>query len=111
MATALFFVVWDSDAVTDLESLKNKKERKAVFNVVEKLRSLGPKLIPPHMKSLQNEPGLMELRPRQGSSPARPVYRQTSAGYAILAVAVKADKADFDKAVSRARGRFAQHDP
>jgi hypothetical protein len=109
-AVLLSFVVWDPDAVVDFESLKGKEERKALFNVVEKLRQLGPRLVPPHVKSLKDEPGLFELRPKQGASAARPIFRQTADGYAILAVAVKADKADFAAAVSAARARYSRYD-
>jgi hypothetical protein len=34
-------------------------------NQWDKLRMLGPGLLPPHLKSLKGEPGLLELRPRQ----------------------------------------------
>ncbi len=41
-----------------------------IFNAVEKLRELGERLAPPHMKPLQGEAagGPCELRPRQGRS-------------------------------------------
>jgi hypothetical protein len=69
-------VLYDADAVLELESLKGRSERKAVFTVIDKLRMLGPDLVPPHVKSLKGEAGLMELRPRQGRSPVRPICRR-----------------------------------
>ena len=74
----------------------------AVYAVIDKLRMLGPDLAPPHVKLLKGEAGLLELRPRQGSSPVRPIYRRVGNEYVILAFAVKPDKADFDAAVAAA---------
>ena len=59
-------VTWDADALEDLESLTGRGERKAVIVAIRKLRNVGNALGPPHVKSLKSEPGLMELRPRQG---------------------------------------------
>jgi hypothetical protein len=58
-----YLVQYDADAVMEHASLSSKEEKKAVFSVVDKLRLLGPKLVPPHMKPLKGEPGLLELRP------------------------------------------------
>jgi len=60
-------VEFDSDAVIDFEDVKSRSDRKAVFNVVQKLKDLGPDLPSPHMKSLKGRPDLFELRPRQGA--------------------------------------------
>jgi hypothetical protein len=103
-------VTYDAGAVRDFEALKSREERKATFTAVDKLAALGPKLLPPHAKSLKGEPGLYELRPRAGRSPVRPIYRRTGDDYVILAVAIAADKADFDAAVAKARARFSTHD-
>jgi hypothetical protein len=102
---ARFIVLYDADAVLELQSLKGKQERNAVFAVIEKLRMLGPELAPPHVKALKGESRLLELRPRQGSSPVRPIYRRVGNEYVILAFSVKPDKADFDAAVAAARKR------
>jgi hypothetical protein len=100
-----FVVLFDADAVRDLESLKGKQERNAVYAVIDKLRMLGPDLAPPHVKSLKDEAGLLELRPRQGSSPVRPICRRIGKLYVILAFSVKPDKGDFEAAVAAARKR------
>lgn len=65
---------FDSDAVIDFEDVKSRGDRKAVFNVVQKLKDLGPDLPSPHMKSLKGEANLFELRPKQGACEARPIY-------------------------------------
>ena len=89
---ARFIVFYDADAVRELESLKGKQERNAVLGVIEKLQMLGPDLGPPHVKSLKGEAGLLELRPRQGSSPVRPICRRIGNVYVILAFSVKPTK-------------------
>ncbi len=107
---ALYLVTYDAGAVRDLEALKSRQERKATFTAVDKLVALGPKLQPPHTKSLKGEPGLYELRPRAGKSQVRAIYRRTGDDYVILAVAIAADKADFDAAVAKARARSSNYD-
>jgi hypothetical protein len=73
-----FIVLYDADAVLELESLKGRQERDAIFTVIDKLRMLGPELVPPHVKSLKGESGLLELRPRRGRSPVQAIYPQGS---------------------------------
>lgn len=52
-------VIYDADAVVEfVTAVKSKEERGAIFNAVEKLRELGERLAPPHMKPLQGEPRL-----------------------------------------------------
>ena len=106
---ARFLVVYDADAVRELESLKGQRERNAVYAVIEKLRMLGPDLKPPHVKSLKGEAGLLELRPRQGGSLVRPIYRRIGNIYVILAFSVKPDKVDFNAAVAAARKRSPRY--
>ena len=106
---ARFIVFYDADAVRELESLKGKQERNAALGVIEKLQMLGPDLGPPHVKSLKGEAGLLELRPRQGSSPVRPIYRRIGNVYVILAFSVKPDKADFNAALAAARKRSLRY--
>jgi len=105
-----FLVIYDPDAVLDFEAVKSREERKATYTAIAKLRRLGPQLPPPHMKALKGEPGLSELRPRQGRSQVRPIYsRVAESAFVILAFATKPDKADFDSAVAAARGRLGRY--
>lgn len=85
--------------------MKSREERKAALNAVDKLRRLGESLAPPHMKPLQGEANLNELRPRQGRSPTRLIYRRCGEQYIVLAVAK--DKSDFErkKPIAHERGR------
>ncbi len=99
-----WLVEFDSDAVVDIEDVKSRGDRKAVFNVVQKLKDLGPDLPSPHMKSLKGEADLFELRPRQGACEARPIYVRIGDRFVILAVAAK--KKNFDRAVANATQRF-----
>src|SRR3954453_3011049 len=91
-----WIVDFDSDAVIDFEDVKSKGDRKAVFNVVQKLRDLGPDLPPPHMKSLKGEADLFELRPKQGACEVRPIYARVGDRFIVLAVAAK--KKNFEAA-------------
>jgi hypothetical protein len=99
-----WLIEFDSDAVIDFEDVKSRGDRKAVFNVVQKLKDLGPNLPPPHMKSLKGEADLFELRPRQGACEARPIYARIGARFLVLAVAAK--KKDFDGALAEATQRL-----
>jgi hypothetical protein len=100
-------VEFDSDAVIDFEDVKSRGDRKAVFNVVQKLNDLGPDLPSPHMKSLKGEADLFELRPKQGACEARPIYARLKGRFVVLAVAAK--KKDFERAVADAKQRFGHH--
>lgn len=97
-------VDFDSDAVLDFEDIKSRGDRKAVFNVVRKLKDLGPDLPSPHMKSLKGEVDLFELRPRQGDCAARPIYARVGRRFVVLAVAAR--KKGLDRAVTEARTRL-----
>lgn len=82
-------VIYDPDAVIEfVMAVKSKEERKAIFSAVDKLRELGERLPPPHMKPLRGEAaaGLRELRPRRGSSDWRALYRRCGSLYVVLAV-------------------------
>ncbi len=103
----IWVVEFDSDAVIDLEDVKSRGDRKAVFNVVQKLKDLGPDLPSPHMKSLKGEANLFELRPKQGACESRPIYARFGGRFVVLAVAAK--KKDFDRAVVAARDRLKRH--
>ncbi|HXS45915.1 MAG TPA: type II toxin-antitoxin system RelE/ParE family toxin [Solirubrobacterales bacterium] len=100
-------VEFDSDAVIDFEDVKSRGDRKAVFNVVQKLKDLGPDPPSPHMKSLKGEANLFELRPKQGACEARPIYARFGGRFVVLAVAAR--KKDFDRAVGAANDRLKRH--
>ena len=102
-------VVYDPDAVAELATaVKSKEELRAIFNAVEKLRALGERLCPPHMKPLQGESAsaLRELRPRQGRSDWRALYCRHRSAYVILAV----DRhRNFEALVARAQERAERY--
>lgn len=102
-----WLVEFDSDAVVDFEDVKSRGDRKAVFNVVQKLKDLGPDLPSPHMKSLKGEADLFELRPKQGACEVRPIYVRLGGRFVVLAVAAK--KKGFDRAVAEATQRLKRH--
>jgi hypothetical protein len=100
-------VEFDSDAAIDFEDVKSRGDRKAVFNVVQKLKDLGPDLPSPHMKSLKGEADLFELRPRQGACEVRPIYMRIGGRFVVLVVAAK--KKGFGRAVAEAVRRSGRH--
>src|SRR3954447_1816731 len=83
-------VTYDAAALKEmLIAVKSKEEKKALLNVIDKLEALGEQLAPSHMKPLGGEgaAGLRELRPRQGRSDWRAIYKRVGGkGYGILAV-------------------------
>jgi hypothetical protein len=100
-------VIYDPDAVAELLTVKSKEEHRALLNAVRKLRELGDQLAPPNMKPLKGEgaAALCELRPRQGQSDWRAIYRRVGQFYVILAV----DRhKNFATLIDRARTR-AEH--
>ena len=103
-------VIYDPDAVNELVTLvKSKEAHRSIINAVLKLRELGERLEPPHMKPLQGHAasGLRELRPKQGRSDWRAIYRRAGSIYVILAV----DRhANFESLVARAQTRAARYD-
>ena len=102
-------VLFDADAaITDMGRITDKSERKAILNVIDKLRQLGSQLVPPHMKSLSGETGLFELRPRQGRSTSRPIYKRSDDDYIVLAVS-KDHQSDMAQAIADARARAARY--
>lgn len=103
-------VVYDPDAVVELLGVKSKQEHRALLNVVRKLGELGEQLGPPHMKPLKGDraAALRELRPRQGQSDWRAIYRRTGAFYVILAI----DRhKNFAGLVERAQARAERYAP
>jgi hypothetical protein len=105
-----FVVAFDSEAAQELaELIKSKDERKAIFNALDKLRQLGPELVPPHVKTLQGSSGLIELRPRQGKSASRLIFKRCASLYVVLAVSKDHDAA-LDAAIGRATSRLEQYE-
>ena len=102
-------VVYDPDAVAEfVVAIKSKEERRAMLNAIDKLRELGERLAPPHMKPLQGGAagGLCELRPRQGRSDWRAVYRRFGSTYVVPGF----DRHDnFDALIARAQARAPQY--
>ena len=98
-------VTFDSDAVIDFEDVKSRSDRKAVFNVVQKLKDVGPDLPSPHMKSLKGEADLFELRPRQGACEARPIYARVGQRFVVTA-SVDTDKGDNAAIITCVDGSF-----
>ena len=103
-----FVVVYDHDAARELQDIRDKRLRVAIFTVVDKLRVLGPKTIEPHSKKIQGASKLRELRPRGGQSTIRPLYVQRDdREFVILAIAPEAmeNPTGFSASVERARAR------
>jgi hypothetical protein len=103
----IWVVEFASDAVIDFEDVKSRSDRKAVFNVVQKLQDLGPALPSPHMKSLKGRSNLFELRPKQGACEVRPIYARLGQRFVVLVVAAK--KKDFERAVMTASDRLSRY--
>jgi hypothetical protein len=102
-------VIYDPDAVVELLAMKSKEEHRALLNAVRKLRELGEQLGPPHMKPLKGARAatLRELRPKQGQSDWRAVYRRAGELYVILAI----DRhKNFATLIERAQARTEQYD-
>lgn len=99
-------VYFDADAVRDLEEVKSKGDRVAIFHAIEKLRYLGPALPSPYMKSLKGERDLFELRPKSGAAAMRPIYARMGSSFVVLAIAP--DKKRLGRAIGDARSRLAR---
>lgn len=103
-------VIYDVDAVSELViAVKSKDANRSIVNAVFKLREMGERLAPPHMKPLQGTAasGLRELRPKQGGSDWRAIYRRAGSVYVILAI----DRhANFQPMTERAAARARRYD-
>lgn len=102
-----WIVDFDGDAVIDFEDVKSRGDRKAIFNVVQKLKDVGPDLPSPHMKSLKGRADLFELRAKQGACEVRPIYARLGRRFVVLAIAAK--KKDFERAILAAGDRLNRH--
>ena len=100
-------------ALEEKRAIKEVNDRVAIDHVIEKLKVDGVALRSPHQSAVMGEEGsgLRELRPRQGRSRWRPLYRQVGETlFAILAVApeVEVDSAGYESGVRSAKRRLAQ---
>lgn len=96
------------EAEEEREALK-ARERKAMDNAIDKLRQVGPELGAPHSSQVKGAEKLRELRPRQGRSVVRPLYRRIDRGtFVIAAVApeVETDRRGYERAVKQAEKRL-----
>jgi hypothetical protein len=102
-------VIYDPDAVAEfVTAVRSKEDHRAIINAVLKLRELGERLQPPHMKPLQGAAAaaLCELRPKQGRSSWRVAYRRSGSIYVILAI----DRHEnFAALIARAQTRAARY--
>lgn len=105
-----YVVIYDPDAVSELvTTVRSKEAHRSIVNAVLKLRELGERLEPPHVKLLRGAAagGLRELRPQQGRSDWRAVYRRAGSTYVVLAV----DRhANFESLIARSRARASRYD-
>lgn len=102
-----WLVEYHAGAVEDLKSF-GAREQKGALIVVDFLSQLGIKIKEPHMKPLQGEKKLRELRPGGGKTLIRPLYFQLDRRtFKIVAIGPEAmtDPVGFKSAVARAKGR------
>ncbi|MGI8749957.1 MAG: hypothetical protein ACR2J6_05300 [Thermoleophilaceae bacterium] len=96
---------------------KDEGDFDAIMAVIEKLKVDGPMLTFPHQSGVQGKAGdgLRELRPTQGRTLWRPLYRRFKDTYVILAVGPEAhvDQNGFNAAVleSQARRKTIEDSP
>jgi hypothetical protein len=100
-------VVYHPEAVDDFQGIKDKQARKKVLTIVSILRQAGTSITEPHVKKVQGEAKLYELRPGGGKTLLRPLYAQIDAYLVILAIGPKAEvnASGFAAAVKRAKRR------
>ncbi len=102
-------VKWHKEAREEHLAIGDAPERVAIQNVIEKLKVDGAALRAPHQSGIKGSAGegLRELRPRQGRSRWRPIYRRIGEIFVILAVATEAeiDSAGYDRQVGEAQKR------
>lgn len=110
-----YVVRWHPGAEPERDASWPPGEKVAMEHAVEKLKAAGPRLRYPHSSAVQGAAGkgLRELRPRQGRSRWRPIYRQvTPDTFLVLAVGPEAeiDQGGYDAAVARAAQRLKELD-
>lgn len=107
-------VLWHPEAEAERGALLQGDELKAVRNAVAKLEALGVALPYPHCSSVRGvDADLWELRPRQGRSRWRALYRRIGDVMVIGAVCPEAqvDSRAFARGVAAALARLAAVEP
>jgi hypothetical protein len=100
-------VRWLDVASSELAAL-SPGEKAGVLKATEMLEAAGDMLGYPHTSSARGKGGtLRELRPRQGRSPARVLYRRIGGEFVIGAVTSShEDKRRYRTALAHARNRL-----
>lgn len=102
-------VRWHKVADAEHAAITDGRERVAIDHAIEKLKVDGPALRAPHQSGVKSNTGegLRELRPRQGRSRWRPIYRRFGEFFVILAIApeTEIDPAGYDRQVGEAQKR------
>lgn len=96
------------EATAELRALP-PAERAAVLSAMKKLEAGGATLGAPHTSQVKGST-LRELRPRQGRSPWRALYRRVGDAMVIGAVVpeAEADRQGFNRGVRRAERRLSK---
>jgi hypothetical protein len=107
LAGAVMIVRWLDDASAEL-GLLPPGEKAAVLKVAETLEAAGDMLGYPHSSAARGKGStLRELRPRQGRSAARALYRRIGEEFVIGAVARShEDKRPYNAVLAVARWRL-----
>jgi hypothetical protein len=105
--------MWDVVYLPAAEQERDKlpgNEKAALYNAVQKLEHIGPTLGYPHTSDVRSVPGLRELRPRQGRSPWRALFRRVGEQFVIAAVGpeTESDPRGFARACQSAVTRLAE---
>jgi hypothetical protein len=101
------------EADREYRNIQDAKEKVAIEHAIEKLRVDGPALRHPHQSAVMGKggEGLRELRPRQGRSRWRLIYRRVGTSlFVVLAIAPEAevDAAGYRRRVRDAKKRLAE---
>jgi len=95
------------DAEIELSKIP-ARERAAMDTALGKLREIGPALGHPHTSNVQSARNLREVRPRQGRSPWRGLYRQIGQVFVVGGIGPEAtvDPKAFKRCVRLADDRL-----
>lgn len=109
MVAGMWEVLYLPEAEQELADLP-ARDQNAADNAVEKLKSLGPNLPPPHQSAVKGWEDLHELRPQAGKNPWRPLYRRVGDPFVIAAIGpeAKKDGRGFDRSCEKAISRLAK---